>query len=391
VGLFQIAFSVWCAGGPTWSDGWKSLHRWDSGWYASIAVKGYVTPYRPLREQPHLSNVGFFPGYPMTAAALMKATGLDVRSSLIIAAQAAAVAFWLLLLRWMRHKGFSRRRKLAFLALVLAYPASCFLTFAYSEALFCAGLIGFHGACRSPLGRAAAGALMCGTRLVGVPAVVARAGRYAFAWARRLAPARAAITEGLVCLAALAGTGAFFAYCWLKFGHWDIYFLSQRIGWNQVPDYIGPLHPATYSFDPRKALADLFTLDPEKFDSRLFSRVMASVVPVSGAICAGVGTFLGGSKMLSLDVLEALASAFLIYYVSIASQVCKNLESMARYGLPVFILFLMALFEASLGSPRRFPSWFRIPAYAMLFALMIWSFLVERVFIREFALGRWAS
>ena len=109
-------------------------NRWDTRWFESIAVYGYVGPYVSDFENFEY-NVAFFPGVPMLMragiAAGLSATAAGMIISLIASLVAAAA-----LVRLSEELG-DRPARYAAIAFLVA-PTAVFLTAAYTEALFCA-------------------------------------------------------------------------------------------------------------------------------------------------------------------------------------------------------------------------------------------------------------
>ena len=109
-------------------------NRWDTRWFESIAVHGYLGPYVSDFENFEY-NVAFFPGVPMlmrTGVAFgLSATATGIAISLIASLFAAAA-----LVRLSQLVGDQPARYAAVAFLVA--PTAVFLTAAYTEALFCA-------------------------------------------------------------------------------------------------------------------------------------------------------------------------------------------------------------------------------------------------------------
>ena len=47
-------------------------------------------------------------------------------------------------------------------------------------------------------------------------------------------------------IAAASGAILFFVYCQLRWGHWDMYMLTQSAGWGITPDYLAVFKPSSY-------------------------------------------------------------------------------------------------------------------------------------------------
>src|SRR5215470_9084043 len=77
------------------TERYLALVQHDSYWFANIIDRGYGTIVPPIeRKEMEVSNVAFFPGYPLLAGGLKRMTGLNTAQSLLFIAQAAAWGFW---------------------------------------------------------------------------------------------------------------------------------------------------------------------------------------------------------------------------------------------------------------------------------------------------------
>src|SRR4051794_9906917 len=71
-----------------------ALVQHDSYWFANIIDRGYGTIVPPIeRKEMEVSNVAFFPGYPLLAAAIKRVTGWSTAQALLLVAQAATCGF----------------------------------------------------------------------------------------------------------------------------------------------------------------------------------------------------------------------------------------------------------------------------------------------------------
>ena len=95
------------------------------------------------------------------------------------------------------------------------------------------------------------GCLMSATRIVGIPCSGYPVAHAIFrnGW-RGLADVRSWIkrygSSIAVMVGATLGAGAFFFYCLLRWGRWDIYMLTQQSGWAIIPDYLAVFRPSSY-------------------------------------------------------------------------------------------------------------------------------------------------
>jgi hypothetical protein len=173
--------------------------RYDSGWYNTIAERGYQAPPAPGQQSEH----AFFPLYPMTARVLRLATGLDgFRAGLLVSYAALLLAIPLLVEEARERFGAARAR--AALPFLFVYPVAFFLASVYTESLFLLlALLAFRSVRRGNLPLAIALGLLLG--LTRAPAA-AVGPALAVAWwlGRREGENRLAGT-GLLFFAPLAG------------------------------------------------------------------------------------------------------------------------------------------------------------------------------------------
>lgn len=106
--------------------------NWDGVWYVEVAESGY-------RYQPGVpSNLAFFPAHPLLGRFLARATGIRTDLALLIVANAALAASFVLFSAYVRFRYLDQRDEFRDVAL-LAFgflPVGFFLHTAYSEALF---------------------------------------------------------------------------------------------------------------------------------------------------------------------------------------------------------------------------------------------------------------
>src|SRR6266446_9004722 len=72
-----------------------TLVQHDSYWFANIIDRGYGTTLPPIdHKEMEVSNVAFFPAYPLLAGVVKRLTGLGTYPALLVTAQAATLGFW---------------------------------------------------------------------------------------------------------------------------------------------------------------------------------------------------------------------------------------------------------------------------------------------------------
>jgi mannosyltransferase PIG-V len=201
---------------------------WDSGWYLSIAERGYsFDPNAP-------SSVAFYPLFPLLIRGVGALTGNYVVAGLLVA-NLAALGAVLTLWRWVRAEAGAAAAERSALWL-LVYPFSFFLHAVYAESLFfllatlalaasagnrriAAGLWGALAAATRPLGAMLAPALAWGLWRD------YRAGR-------RLGPG-----DVFAVLLPALGLGAYTTYLWVEVGDPVAVFTAHTVGWRVQPEW----------------------------------------------------------------------------------------------------------------------------------------------------------
>lgn len=148
----------------------QALCRWDCGWYIRLSEEGY-DPF-PVPSMVNAGNWAFFPLYPILVGLLRMATGLPTivvgtGLSILLTIVTARVS-WPLLNR-------DRRAYVLLSAFLLAGPFSFYFTTNYTEVPFFLLTVAVFLALqkRAWLWAAVFAALLAGTRIVGVFAVLA--------------------------------------------------------------------------------------------------------------------------------------------------------------------------------------------------------------------------
>jgi hypothetical protein len=365
------------------------LNNWDSFHYYDIAERGYQLPVGTLVPDDvhsNRANVAFFPAYPIAARALKIAFGIPVAWGLLLVSQAFAVLFWFYLLLILRESGLDSRRALVFASAIAIYPASFFLVMGYSESMFLAALLGFVYFTQKNLGwgmgilAASHGFILTATRLVGVPLVVFS---LVDAWGKRRGEAfkpRIAAPAILIAIGAFLGVVSFALWCQLEFGEWSLYLRLQMLGWGNKPDYLAVFNPLNYI--------------PRFF----FEHTVDSINRFAVTWCAGVLGWVAlrdwksSGKAGILQRLGLYFLAFALFYIPLAGKAHYSMDSMLRYGLPVFVIevILTAAVRPGLFDRFRHPAKNRSTQILgtigalLLIAIQVW--LASR-FLR----GKWVA
>src|SRR4051794_36205630 len=311
---------------------YETLIQHDSYWFANIIERGYDTILPPIQHKMmEVSNVAFFPAYPAIAGALHRWAGVAVYDALLITAQLAAWGFWTYFFLCCERWKISQTLQFFGAAAIFSHPTAFFLISGYSESLFLFGLLGFiywSGA----EGRGAKvlaaihGIVMSATRIVGIPCALYPLMREFFeggwerlrnvrGWSRQYAGP--AILSG----AAMLGAIGFFIYCLLRWGHWDLYMLTQQAGWDIRPDYLAVFKPASYRW-----LIPPFN-DPTQW-SQMTMTIGGLLFLVIG-ICELIPALrlrTGWQTRIAIYI-----TAFITYYIAVSGVASVQMESMMRY------------------------------------------------------------
>ncbi|MGO9110251.1 MAG: mannosyltransferase family protein [Thermoguttaceae bacterium] len=314
-----------------------ALICWDGQWYLEVAERGYS--YDPDRE----SSVAFFPGYPLTIAAMCRLTKAPANYVAIAVSLVFLLASMTILYDYARRRFPADRPRLAGLVVLsmALFPTTFFFRMAYSESLFFFLTIAvLYGMQRGWSLRAIAGlvGLATATRLAGAALLPLLIG---YAW-RREAP----LSHNLIAVVAsmavgLSGLLAYIAFqkyffnapwafvqaqeSWCK--HFPHNWLDKAIGlasWQPVwsaylQDSAGY---AGHVLDPAPGLINLQFANPVFF--------------VAAIILIAVGAWMGwlsGNEIL-------LASGLLfVCYAGRGFEMC--MASQGRFVAAVFPMYLV--------------------------------------------------
>jgi hypothetical protein len=340
--LLQLALAFCLSPNHRPAEVYSRLCAWDCGWYTSIARDGYHSPVPPTPQKVDTSNVAFFPGFPYLARAAHLGLGIKTETALVVIAQIFAVLFWAALWSILRAWRISIQGSILVILAVLAHPAAFFLIAGYSESLFLSTLLIFILSSRklstrpaSPpsIANALSGVMMSATRIVGIPVsffpLMARISTQAV---RRKVPSlkgisAATATSLISSLVAFMGAAGFLIYCQLRFGRYDLYMETQRIGWGIQPDYAAVFKWKDFAY----------TLG--------FDKGATILSGISFVLFAGIeGLLLIAKRNRGFtDRLPLYTVSLLIFFITVSGLKSLNFRSMIRYTLPWHILLLLCL------------------------------------------------
>jgi hypothetical protein len=336
----------------TFSERYHALVAHDSEWFLNIIGRGYQSPIPPSpQKRMEVSNVAFFPGFPLWGAAVINAFDLHPRTGLTLASHLATWGFWTYLLLFARRIGLRRGMTAAAVGLILAHPAAFYLIAAYSESLFLLMLVGFmfwnlHGGRMGFVLACVHGIGMTGTRIAGAPAAAfpivqawfARraksSAQYAPSERSRLnqPPPRLLLRAAIVMTISLAGMIAFFVYTHVRFQHWDFYMMTQQAGWGVKADYLALLKPGAYQrWLPSWQYASL---------------TGQALVPFTMLLCLAAAIWeIRAARAKPTRWRERIGLYFVgfgLFYIAVAGVYSVRLESMTRYHFGAHVFFVLA-------------------------------------------------
>ena len=392
VTLVQLAMAV-CLLAPEEpvTERYSALIQHDSYWFMNIIDRGYQTIVPPIDHKVmEISNVAFFPAYPAIAAFLRRVFNIGTGTALLVTAQFAAWGFWTYFFLFCRRWKLPQALRSCGALLILANPAAFFLVSAYSESLFLMALLGFiyWSTAKGPAAKALAaihGMVMSAARIVGIVCAAFPAVRSVFrtGWRGLLKPLNwIRENRGAIGLTFVAASGAvpFFAYCQLRWGHWDLYMLTQAAGWGIVPDYLAVFRPESYRW-PIPALNN-------PTEASQLSMTLGAVLLVFVAFCESIPAIRCRAGMPVRVGIYFCGTA--IYYLSVSGVACVEMESMLRYAFGAYALIVLA-FLNFLGQFRTPPVWVRALGTAAVALISAAGLCVQGWYVWNFTRGNWVA
>ena len=392
VTLLQVVMTVaLLAPEKSITERYSALVQHDSYWFMNIIDRGYQTIIPPVDHKVmEISNVAFFPAYPAIGAFLRNAFNVSTGTALLIAAQLAAWGFWTYFFLFCRRWKVARSLQICGTLLILANPAAFFLVAAYSESLFLMALLGFiywstaEGRTAKVLA-ALHGMVMSATRIVGIVCAAFPLVRAAVqtGWRGLLKPRkwlrenRAAV--GLTFVAACGGI-AFFVVCQLRWGHWNLYMLTQAAGWGIVPDYFAVFRPESYRW--------LVPALNNPTEVSQLSMTLGAVLLGAIAVCELIPAI---RRRAGLPMRAGIYfCAATIFYLSVSGVACVDMESMLRYEFSAYALIVLALLNF-LRQFRTPPIWVRASGTAAVALVSAAGLCVQGWYVWNFTRGHWVA
>src|SRR5438105_10510752 len=184
---------------------------------------------------------------------------------------------------------------------------------------------------------------------------------------------------GLMLVATL-GALSFFIYCQLRWGHWDVYMLTQAAGWGIIPDYLAVFKPSSYRW--------LVPALNDPTEASQLSMTLGAVLLVGVALCELLATIRRPACLPVRAGIYFCAAA--IYYLSVSGVACVSMESMLRYEFCVHALIVLAFlnFLRQFRTPPMLVRAFGIAAVVLLSAA---GLCVQGWYGWNFTPGNWVA
>jgi hypothetical protein len=260
--------------------------------------------------------------------------------------------------------------------ILISHPASFFLVMGYSESMFMAALFAVldFSLAKETIKSACVASLATLTRIVGLPISLFPVLIRLFGETER--NSRSVRDSLLVPTAACTALLLFFGYCQLRFGVWNLYFVTQKVGWNLAPDYLFPLRAA-------QDLNDARSWDRALWISTWLLIGGAAILEV---VCACFHQF---SRQRGLRV-SLYICAFLVCYLSSAGTAGRQLIGFARYSLPVCAMILLGLASFWVVARNKFPrAMLAAGSIAIVLAIPSWAYMLSLT--SKFLHGSWVD
>lgn len=386
--LSQVIFACLLTDARHPVEAYLKLCMWDSGWYQHIIEHGYRSTIPPVGQNQDLSNVAFLPGYPIVAGAIAWIFRLPTPYALLLAAQLACWGFWTYVFLFFQRWQISHRLAFGGAIAILVHPAAFYLVVGYSESLFMMMLLGFLYWTTVSQRRwwflaATHGFVMTATRIVGLPLAIypvlhfllLRMRNRAIKWWQQ------GSQYLIISIISMLGGISFFAYCYFRFGVWNLYMKTQAVGWGIKPDYSAILQPKVY----------LLFLG----SSDLVGFVNAVSVPLTLISFLGLGLFEWGLAKSSQNEnwqqrIGFYFCGWLMFYLSVCGLININMASMIRYTFCSYIVLIMAtvhLLSQTQLFTRLDKRWI---SYFLLFFASC-SFAIQNKLVTMFTSSRWVA
>jgi uncharacterized membrane protein HdeD (DUF308 family) len=178
------------------------------------------------------------------------------------------------------------------------------------------------------------------------------------------------------------GAGLFFLYCQIRWGHWDMYMLTQYAGWAIDPDYFAVFRPSSYHW-LRPALND-------PTEASQMAMTLGGLLLLALGICEVLPAIRHRTRTNWQVRVSFYFCAALIYFISVSGVASVEMESMLRYEFCVHALIVLA-FLHFLRQFRSPPLLVRIFGVAVVALGCAAGLSVQGWYVWNFTRGNWVA
>src|SRR5581483_1230705 len=314
---------------------------------------------------------------------LLSRLGVERDIALLVTAQIAAFGFWSYFFLFCERWNLSPTLRSLGALSILSHPAAFFLIAGYSESMFLMGLLGFFywstsDARGAKILAVAHGIIMSGTRIVGIPCAGIPVIQSVLQ--KGLRPLRQHVSAMTMSIFATFGAGAFFLYCLVRWGHWDMYMLTQSAGWGITPDYLAVFRPSSYRW-----LVPALNNPTEASQLAMSLTGIAFIILAIIEIVAALRSETNWRQRIGLYLAAAI-----IYYISVSGVACVEMESMLRYQFCSHALIVLAFLHFLRQCPVP-PLPVRALATATVVLACAAGLIVQGWYVWNFTRGNWVA
>jgi hypothetical protein len=185
----------------------------------------------------------------------------------------------------------------------------------------------------------------------------------------------------IACLSVL-GIAAFVLFCQLQFGHWNLYWITQKAGWRIKFDLAALWDISLYLAPPPVLSLPINGNVVSRFSVPFMATFML------GVLLLEIVSWIQGNKTWRRRIgLQLLALA--LFWITAASTVSIGLQSMVRYSFPPFILLTLGV--AHLLSVDTLKKWVRGIVLALFLAYVAYASILLVMLTRLFLKGGWVA
>jgi hypothetical protein len=184
----------------------------------------------------------------------------------------------------------------------------------------------------------------------------------------------------VLTVAAASGAILFFIYCQVRWGHWDMYMLTQTAGWGITPDYLAIFKPSSYHW--------LFPALNDPTQMSQMSVTVGALLFLAIAVCEFLPMVRRRSSFTTRAGIYFCAVA--IFYVSVSGVSSVEMESMMRYEFCAHVLMVLALLQlfGNIRVPSALIRAFGMGTMALISAI---GFSVQGWYVWNFTRGNWVA